>query len=201
MSCPSPRPHRTKTAPLRQAGCSALPDRPTRPPVSRADVHDDERLMMKRTLVTATAVALLLTGCATGDTGHLDPEISPDLAGPRSTQQPDEPTVAPESDGAVATPAPGTSAAPSNDVEAAFAASSAEASWYGDVTGVDVDDDTVLVTTLLVSGDASAVQACEAAFEAAEETGVLSPRVLVRDVEGQTISERDATAGDEGCSS
>ena len=43
---------------------------------------------MKRTLVAATTVALLLGGCATGDTGHLDPEIQPDIIVPAPQRTP-----------------------------------------------------------------------------------------------------------------
>ena len=166
------------------------------------DVPDDGRLIMKRTLVAATAVALLLAGCATGDTGHLDPEITPDLVGPRSTQEPDRASGASaEDEGTEESPAPGTSAAPASDLEAAFAAEVSSEDWYEDVTGIDAQDETVLVSTDLTAGDEAAVQVCEAAFAAAEATGITEPRVLVRDVDGETISERDTAAGDEGCSS
>jgi hypothetical protein len=160
---------------------------------------------MKRTLVTATAVALLLAGCATGDTGHVTPDISPDLEGPLPTQAAAGSSGGSSggSDGGSAqeSPAPGTSAAPASELEAAFAAEVSDEDWYDDVTGLDTDDDTVLVTTDLTAGDEAAVDVCEAAFAAAESTGITEPRVLVRDVDGETISERDPAAGDEGCSS
>ena len=159
---------------------------------------------MKRTLVAATAVALLLTGCATGDRGHVNPEISPDLVGPRSTQAPDRASGGSDDEdgeGGEESPAPGTSAAPANDVEAAFAAEVGDEDWYDDVSALDTDEDTILVSTRLTAGDEAAVDVCEAAFAAAESTGITEPRVLVRDVDGDTISERDTAAGDEGCSS
>jgi hypothetical protein len=154
---------------------------------------------MKRTLVAATTMALLLGGCATGDTGHLDPEIEVDLIvpAPQRTPQPDSDEG---EDEGTETPAPGTSAAPASDLEAAFAAAAGEEDWFGDVTGVDTDDDTVLVSTDLLPGDEAAVEVCEAAFDAAESTGITSPRVLVRDTDGETIAQRDTAAGDEGCS-
>ncbi len=160
------------------------------------DVLDDERLMMKRTLVSAAAVGLLLAGCATGDTGHLNPEISPDLVGPRSTQEPDLPSG--DDDDTVETPAPGASGAAGNEVEQAFAAAYGEETWYDDVEAVDTDDDTVQVSTRLEEGDPAAVDVCEAVFDAAEETGLTSPTVDVRDVSGNTISQRDDDS--EGCS-
>jgi len=154
---------------------------------------------MKRTLVAATTVALLLGGCATGDTGHLDPEIQPDIIVPAPQVTPRGGSGDDEGEGAE-TPAPGTSAAPASDLEAAFATAAGEEDWYGDVTGVDTDDDTVLVTTDLLPGDEAAVEVCEAAFDAAETTGLASPNVLVRDADGETIAQRDTAAGDEGCS-
>ena len=156
---------------------------------------------MKRTLVAATAVALLLTGCATGDTGHVNPEISPDLVGPRSTQAPQQASGGSDDEGGEESPAPGTSAAPASELEAAFAEAVSNEDWYDDVTGIDTDEETVLVSTDLTAGDEAAVEVCEAAFAAAESTGITEPRVLVRDVYGETISERDTAAGDEGCSS
>lgn len=187
---------------------------------------------MKRSCVAAAAVALLLTGCATGETGHLDPEIEPELLGPRSTPtDPGEPVEDPlggtdeeaseeetadgESrnvegeDGAAGEGAAGEGAAgegtatpaPGNDVEAAFAESSGSQAWYEDVTAVDVDGDSVLVTTLLTEGGADAVAVCEAAIAAAESTGIAEPSVEVRAGDGETLSERDAAVGDEGCSS
>ncbi|WNB86760.1 hypothetical protein [Cellulomonas sp. ATA003] len=156
---------------------------------------------MKR-LVTATAAALLLGGCTSGGTGHLDPEISPDLIGPRSTQEPETTTAPEDEDGAgVQTPAPGAGAGAANDVEAAFAESSGSETWYGEVQSVDVDEFTVVVSTSLDAGDADAVEVCEAAFAAAGDTGIASPIVEVRDSGGQSISERSEPAGDEGCSS
>jgi len=154
---------------------------------------------MKRILVAATAVALLLGGCATGDTGHLDPEIQPDLIVPAPQRTPEADSATDRGEGSQ-TPAPGTSAAPANDVEAAFATAAGEEDWFGDVTGVDTDDDTVLVSTDLLPGDEAAVEVCEAAFDAAESTGITEPRVLVRDTDGETIAQRDTAAGDEGCS-
>jgi hypothetical protein len=157
---------------------------------------------MKRTRVAATAAALLLlAGCATGDTGHLDPEIQPDIIvpAPQRTPQPDSGDEGDGGEGSE-TPAPGTSAAPASDLEAAFATAAGQEDWYGDVTGVDTDDDTVLVTTDLLPGDEAAVEVCEAAFDAAETTGLAAPNVLVRDADGETIAQRDTAAGDEGCS-
>ena len=154
---------------------------------------------MKRSLVTATTVALLLGGCATGDTGHLDPEIQPDLIVPAPQQTPQGDSTTDDGEGSQ-TPAPGTSAAPASDLEAAFAAAAGEEDWYGDVTGVDSDDDTVLVTTDLLPGDEAAVEVCEAAFDAAESTGITEPSVEVHDADGDTIAQRDTAAGDEGCS-
>lgn len=180
---------------------------------------------MKRSLVAATAAALLLAGCATGETGHLDPEIEPDLIGPLSTpaedsgaetggtpedlaEAVDEDTAGTaEGDRASeepgegdATSAPGTSAAPGNDVEAAFAQAAGGEAWFEDVTAVDVDGDSVLVTTVLTEAGADAVAVCEAALEAAESTGIAEPSVEVRSGDGETLSGRDAAAGGEGCS-
>jgi hypothetical protein len=154
--------------------------------------------------VTSAACAVLfLAGCATGDTGHLDPEISPDLMEFRSSPSPDEVSGDEEEPEPVETPAPGTSAAPANEVEAAFAASSGSEAWYTDVTSVDVDDDDVLVVTRLEDSAESAddaVAVCEAAFEAASSTGISVPSVEVRAIDGTTISQRDPAAGDEACS-
>ncbi|GAA2724723.1 hypothetical protein [Cellulomonas aerilata] len=158
---------------------------------------------MKRSLRALAAVAtgtLLLAGCATGDTGHLDPEISPDLGEVRSS-----PVATPESDDdegsdAVETPAPGASGAPANDVEAEFAAAAGSESWYAEVESIDPEGERVLVTTRLEAGDEDAVAVCEAAFEAASATGVNSPTVEVRASDGSTLSLRDTAAGDEACS-
>ena len=154
---------------------------------------------MKRTLLAATAVALLLTGCATGDTGHVNPEISPDLREVRSTPREDQPSGDDDEGETVETPAPGASAQPTNDVEAAFAASSEQEAWYADVTAVDVDSDTVVVSTRLEPGDTDAVAVCEAALGAAEEVGILTPSADIRAVDGETIAKLDVEAGDQGC--
>ena len=152
---------------------------------------------MKRTLVAALAAGLLLGGCATGDTGHLDPEISPDLVGPRSTPDPDQPTEAPDAAGDEGTGTP----APQNEVEAAFREENSGEPWLVEVTGVDPgEDDFIQVTTLLQEGDDAAVQVCEAVVVAAEGTGISEPSVMVRDVEGNAIAQRDSAAGDTGCS-
>jgi hypothetical protein len=185
-----------------------VPGRPRAPADGLAT--DDERKTMKRSLLavaSAACTALILAGCATGDTGHLDPEISPDLLEFRSSPSPDggsgDASGDEEESEPVETPAPGTSAAPSNDVEEAFSTSSRSQAWYTDVTSVDVEGDAVLVTTRFAEGAESAddaVAACEAAFEAATSTGIASPSVEVRSIDGTTISQRDAAAGDEACS-
>jgi hypothetical protein len=155
---------------------------------------------MKRSLLAVASATLLLAGCATGDIGHLDPEISPDLMEIRSSPVADAGSGDQEEPEPVETPAPGTSAAPSNDVEAAFSASSGSETWFTDVTAVDVDAEAVLVTTRLQPGDQDAVDVCEAAFDAASSTGINSPSVEVRSGDGTTLAERDTAAGDEACS-
>ena len=158
---------------------------------------------MKRSLLAVASTALLLAGCATGETGHLDPEIDPDLLEFRSSPNSDGASGDQEPSEPVETPAPGTSAAPANEVEAAFSASSGSETWFTDVTSVDVDGDEVLVITRLEEGAGSAddaVAVCEAAFEAASSTGITAPSVEVRSIDGATISQRDAAAGDEACS-
>ncbi len=157
-----------------------------------------------RALAAAASAALLLAGCATGQVGHLDPDIDPDLGAFRSipdTDQAaggDEDAEGPE---AVETPAPGTSAAPTDDLAAAFADASSTEGWYTDVASIDADDEGgVLVTTRLEPGDEDAVAVCEAAFEAATSTGVNSPSVEVRAADGTTLSQRDTAAGDDACS-
>ena len=154
---------------------------------------------MKRTLVAAAGAGLLLAGCATGDTGHLEPEISPDLVGPRSTQEPDQGSGASDDDEGES-PEPTASGEPGNPVQAALEEGYGDESWYADVTGVDPADDTVTVTTRLRAGDAAAVEVCEAVVDAAEQSGIASPTVLVRDVAGETIAGVDAAAGETGCS-
>lgn len=152
---------------------------------------------MMRSLLAATATALLLAGCATGDTGHLDPEIDPDLREYRSSPVAEPASGGDEDDEAVETPAPGASAAPGNDVEAAFSEAAGGETWFADVTAVDVDGDGVIVATRLQAGDEDAVAVCEAAFAAAQSTGVAVPTVDVRTVDGTTIAQRGAE--DEGC--
>jgi hypothetical protein len=158
---------------------------------------------MKRSLravAAAASAALLLAGCATGQTGHLDPEIDPDLGEVRSSPDADQASGGDEGSEVVETPAPGTSAAPTDDLAAAFADSAGSEAWYTEVESIDADDASVLVTTRLQPGDADAVAVCEAAFDAATETGVNAPSVEVRAVDGTTISQRDTAAGDVACS-
>jgi hypothetical protein len=188
---------------LRQAGITSPAGAPCRAGACRPTrlATDDERQMMKRSLLAVASVAVLLTGCATGDTGHLDPEISPNLMELRSSPSPDAASGGDDEESEpVETPAPGSSAAPSNHVEAAFSASSGSEAWFTDVTAVDVEDEEVLVTTRLQPGDQDAVDVCEAAFEAASSTGLNSPSVEVRSGDGTTLSQRDTAAGDEACS-
>ena len=146
---------------------------------------------MKRSLVAATAVALLLTGCATGDTGHLVPDIDPELLGPPSS---------PEADAGGSTDGSGDSGEASTEFRAAFADAAGVESWLDDVTEIAVDGGSVQVTTALNApgGDATAV--CEAAVRAAESTGVEATSVTVVDSEGATLSELDTAAGDDACS-
>jgi hypothetical protein len=181
---------------------------------------------MKRSLVAATAVALLLTGCATGDTGHLVPDIEPDLVGPRSTPQAVDGGSGGESSGTEGTEgteggegggsgdegAEGTDGAASGsdgsgegpgdatDVQAAFEEAAGGEPWFEDVTELVVDAGSIQVTTSLTAAGADAVAVCEAAVDAAETTGAVATSVEVLDAEGAVLSELDAAAGDEGCS-
>lgn len=160
---------------------------------------------MKRSLVAATAVALLLTGCATGDTGHLNPDIEPELLGPRSTPASDAGGTSGESSGEGGEDGSGEGAEGgtdgSADVEAAFEEAAGGEAWFGDVTGLVVDGDAVQVTTRLADGDADALAVCEAAVEAARSSGISEPSVEVVTDDGASLSALDATAGDAGCTS
>ena len=156
---------------------------------------------MKRTLLTGMAVALVLGGCATGETGHLDPEITPDLAAPlaaggsgvagQEAELDDEPDQDRQEAGA-------------DDVNIeivnVFQDAAARETWYADVVSVDADEALVVVTTRLVAGDVLAVRVCETAYEAAEDAGVATPSVEVRDAEGAVLSGRDGAADEEACS-
>ncbi len=146
---------------------------------------------MKRSLVAATAVALLLTGCATGDTGHLVPDIDPELLGPSST---------PAADAGGSTGDPDDSGSVSTEFRAAFADAAGVESWLDDVTEIAVDGSSVTVTTAFTAAGGNATAVCEAAVRAAETTGVTPTSVTVVDAEGTTLSELDAEAGDEACS-
>ncbi len=181
---------------------------------------------MKRSLVAATAVALLLTGCATGDTGHLVPDIEPDLVGPRSTPQTvdggsggegtasedaasdgggseggseDEGT---EGSGGAGSGSDGSGQGPGDatDVQAAFEDAAGSEPWFEEVTELVVDAGSIQVTTSLTAAGADAVAVCEAAVDAAESTGAVATSVEVLDADGAVLSELDAAAGDEGCS-
>jgi hypothetical protein len=160
--------------------------------------------MMKRSLravAAAASAALLLAGCATGQVGHLDPDIEPELGAVRSSPDTSQASGGGEEGSeTVETPAPGTSAAPTDDLAAQFADASRSESWYTDVESIDADGESVLVTTRLQPDDESAVAVCEAAFDAASATGVTSPSVEVRAADGTTLSQRDTAAGDEACS-
>ena len=149
---------------------------------------------MKRSLVAATAVALLLTGCATGDTGHLVPDIEPDLVGPRSTPEPVTGGGAQEGDAGS-----GGGTGDATDLQAAFEESAGSESWFEDVTELTVDGGSVQVTTSLTAAGADAVAVCEAAVDATESTGAVATSVEVLGADGEVLSELDAAAGDEGC--
>jgi hypothetical protein len=156
-----------------------------------------------RALAAAASVAVLLTGCATGETGHLHPDITPDVGQVRSSPDSDQGSggsSGSSSSGSVETPAPGASGAPTDDVAAEFAASSSSQTWYTDVQSIDTEADSVLVTTSLQPGDADAVAVCEAAFDAASASGITAASVEVRAADGTTLSQRDTAAGDEACS-
>jgi hypothetical protein len=161
---------------------------------------------MKRSLVAATAVALLLTGCATGDTGHLVPDIDPELVGPSSTPAPDAGGTGGSSDGAGdsgdsdGSGDSGGATGDPTDLEDAFAESAGSQAWFGDVTEIVVDGSSVQVTTALTAAGADATAVCEAAVDAAESTGVAATSVTVLDADGAILSELDAAAGDEACS-
>lgn len=149
---------------------------------------------MKRSLVAATAVALLLTGCATGDTGHLVPDIEPELLGPPSTPEADASGSAGDSGDS------GDSTDASAEFRAALADAAGVESWLDDVTEIEVDGGTVRVTTALNAPGGDATLVCEAAVRAADLTGVEATSVTVVDSAGTTLSELEATGSDEACS-
>ncbi len=156
---------------------------------------------MKRSLVAATAVALLLTGCATGDTGHLVPDIEPDLVGPRSTPEPVAAGGGDDGGGgdSAGSGDQGGSGDPT-DVRTAFEESAGSEPWFNEVSQITVDDGAVEVTTNLTESGADAVAVCEAAVDAVESTGAEASSVEVLDADRQVLSELDAATGDETCS-
>ena len=150
---------------------------------------------MKRSFVAATAVALLLTGCATGETGYLDPEIDPDLSRPIPAA---EERV--EEEGAEQLDAGrGDDVAIAAGVEQAFAEATASEGWAGEVTTVYRAPNTITLTTLFTEVGPELLAACEAGAEAARSAGISEPRVEVLTELGQVVAELDVAAGDEVC--
>lgn len=156
---------------------------------------------MKRSLVAATAVTLLLTGCATGETGHLDPEIDPDLSRPvpvaqeRVEDEGEEELDTGRGDD-VAVP---DDAAVAADVETAFTEATGSQDWAGEVTTVYRAPNTISLTTLFTEVGPEALAACEAGADAARSAGIEEPRVEVLTEAGQVIAQLDVAAGDEVC--
>ncbi|WP_298460630.1 hypothetical protein [uncultured Cellulomonas sp.] len=153
---------------------------------------------MKRTLVTAAAAALLLGGCATGETGHLDPEIYPELAAPLAAGETVAGQVEPDVDDE---PDQDQQEAGDDGVNVevvdAFNEAAEEQSWYAEIIRVDVAGESVVVSTRLLPGDPAVLQVCDTASAVGERLGLTSLNVEVVDIEDTVLSGR--AAGDEEC--